>query len=122
MQRYGATPWLINTGWTGGPYGVGKRISIHHTRALLNAVLSGELQKVEFYVDPVFGFEVPKACPGVPESVMYPAEQWPSKEEYWDRYRQLASRYIDNFKKFAADCPPEVQAAGPSLERLAEAQ
>jgi phosphoenolpyruvate carboxykinase (ATP) len=115
ILRYGATCWLINTGWVGGPYGVGKRISIHHTRALLTAVLNGDLANVEYYVDPIFGFEVPKTCPGVPENVLYPAQSWPSQEDYWGKYSQLASRYIDNFRKFAADCPPEVCEAGPRL-------
>jgi phosphoenolpyruvate carboxykinase (ATP) len=115
VLRYGATCWLINTGWVGGAYGTGKRISIHHTRALLNAALSGALNDVEFYVDPIFGFEVPKTCPGVPEKVLYPAEAWPKQDEYWKKYRQLAGRYADNFKKFADGCPPEVRAAGPKL-------
>jgi len=115
VLRYGATCWLINTGWVGGAYGTGKRISIRHTRALLNAALSGELANVEFYRDPVFGFEVPKSCPNVPESVLYPAEAWPSQDEYWNKYRQLAGRYIDNFRKFAPDCSPEVREAGPKL-------
>jgi len=115
ILRHGATCWLINTGWVGGPYGVGKRISIHHTRALLTAVLNGDLMGVEYYIDPIFGFEVPKTCPGVPESVLYPAQSWPNQEDYWDKYSQLASRYIDNFRKFAADCPPEVREAGPKL-------
>ena len=115
VLRYGVNCWLLNTGWVGGPYGVGKRISIHHTRALLGAALTGELLDVEYYLDPLFGFEVPKRCPGVPESVLYPAQSWPSEDEYWNKYRQLANRYIDNFKKFAADCPPEVRQAGPSL-------
>jgi phosphoenolpyruvate carboxykinase (ATP) len=113
MLRYGATCWLINTGWVGGPYGIGKRISIRHTRDLLNAALSGQLDNAEYYVDPVFGFEVPKTCPGVPQDVLYPAEAWPKKDEYWNKYRQLAARYIDNFRKFAPDCPPEVVEAGP---------
>ncbi len=116
IERYGVHCWLINTGWTGGPYGVGKRISIRHTRALLSAALSGALLDVEYYTDPIFGFEVPKTCPGVPDSVLYPAESWPSRDEYWKKYRQLAARYIDNFKKFAPDCPPEVRAAGPRLD------
>lgn len=115
IERYGVNCWLLNTGWTGGPYGIGKRISIRHTRALLNAALSGALQEVEYYRDPIFGFEVPKTCPGVPDSVLYPAEAWPNGDEYWKRYRQLAARYVDNFKKFAPDCPPEVVAAGPRL-------
>ncbi|MCC7207521.1 MAG: phosphoenolpyruvate carboxykinase (ATP) [Anaerolineae bacterium] len=116
ILRHNAACWLINTGWVGGPYGIGKRISIHHTRALLNAALSGALLDVEYYTDPVFGFAVPTSCPDVPESVLYPAEAWPSKDEYWDKYRQLAGRYIDNFRKFAADCPPELAEAGPHRE------
>ncbi len=115
ILRYGVNCWLVNTGWVGGPYGVGKRISIRHTRALLNAALDGSLLDVDYYTDPVFGFEVPKTCPGVPESVLYPAQSWPSEQEYWHKYRQLAGRYIDNFRKFEADSPPEVVAAGPKI-------
>jgi phosphoenolpyruvate carboxykinase (ATP) len=115
VDRYGVDCWLLNTGWVGGPYGVGKRISIQYTRRLLNAALSGELKDVEYYTDPVFGFQVPKSCPGVPADVLYPAEAWPSKDEYDNKYHQLAARFVDNFKKFAAACPPEVRAAGPEL-------
>jgi phosphoenolpyruvate carboxykinase (ATP) len=115
IERYGVTCWLLNTGWIGGSYGVGKRISIQHTRAILNAALSGQLADVDFYTDPIFGFEVPTSCPGVPSSVLYPAESWPSKEAYDDKYRQLAARFIDNFKKFAPECPPEVRGAGPKI-------
>ncbi len=116
VERHGATCWLVNTGWVGGPYGVGKRISIKHTRALLNAALSGELAKVKFGVDPVFGFEVPKTCPDVPDGVLDPASSWPDRAAYDVRYRQLAQRFIENFKKFEAGCPPEVVAAGPKVE------
>ncbi|RMF45081.1 MAG: phosphoenolpyruvate carboxykinase (ATP) [Anaerolineae bacterium] len=115
MARYGATAWLVNTGWVGGPYGVGKRISIRYTRALLNAALNGELDDVAFYQDPVFGFYVPKTCPNVPESVLYPAQSWPKEDEYWRKYRQLAARFVENFRKFEPDCPPEVVAAGPKI-------
>src|SRR5512135_1696824 len=72
INRYGANCWLVNTGWIGGPYGVGKRISIGHTRALLNAALTGKLLDVEYYADPIFGFQVPKECEGVPSSVLDP--------------------------------------------------
>lgn len=115
MLHYDATCWLVNTGWVGGPYGIGKRISIKHTRALLNAALDGKLAEVEFYRDPIFGFQVPKSCPDVPENVLYPATAWSSEEAYFDRYRQLASRFINNFRKYAADCPPELVEAGPTL-------
>ncbi len=115
IERYGANCWLVNTGWVGGAYGVGKRISIAYTRALLNAALSGDLLKGEFYTDPIFGFQVPKACEGVPSGVLNPADSWPSKEEYMQRYKQLAYRFVENFKKFAEGCPPEVAKAGPKV-------
>jgi len=105
--------WLVNTGWIGGPYGVGKRISIEYTRALLNAALSGKLLSVEYGTDPVFGFDVPTRCDGVPSQVLNPAESWPSKDGYMQKYRQLASRFINNFKKYEAACPPEIVGAGP---------
>jgi len=113
IERHGSTCWLVNTGWVGGPYGIGKRISIRHTRALLNAALDGQLDGVPYYQDPVFGFEVPKECPGVPESVLFPSGSWHDKAQYDNKYRQLAARFVENFKKFEADTPKEVAAAGP---------
>lgn len=113
--RHGVNCWLLNTGWVGGTYGIGKRISIHDTRAMLNAALDGALSDVEFSTDPVFGFEVPRSCPGVSAKVLNPASAWPTEEDYLNKYRELASRFIDNFKKFADDCPPEVRAAGPHI-------
>jgi len=113
ILRYNVNCWLVNTGWIGGPYGIGKRISIKYTRALLNAALAGSLLNVEYQTDPVFGFKVPKTCDGVPATVLNPAESWPSKETYMQKYKELASRFIENFKKFEATCPPEVVAAGP---------
>ncbi len=115
IERYQVNCWLLNTGWVGGPYGVGKRISIHHTRGLLSAVLGGELQDVQYYTDPVFGYQVPKSCPGVPEDVLYPAKSWPSQAAYTDKYKQLAARFIDNFRKFAPESSQEVREAGPKL-------
>lgn len=115
LERYGATAWLLNTGWVGGAYGVGKRISIRHTRNLLTAALDGSLTDVDYYTDPVFGFEVPKTCPNVPEEVLYPAQAWHSQEQYNDKYRQLAARFVENFKKFADDAPTEVGGAGPKI-------
>lgn len=115
IDRYDVNCWLLNTGWVGGPYGIGKRISIGYTRAMLNAALEGSLMEVEYSKDPIFGFEVPKTCEGVPVQVLDPASSWPSKKEYMDKYRQLATRFIDNFKKFASDCPKEVVEAGPKV-------
>jgi phosphoenolpyruvate carboxykinase (ATP) len=113
LLKYGATCWLVNTGWTGGSFGVGKRISIQHTRKLLNAALSGKLNKVAFRADPVFGFEVPTECEGVPAQILNPASTWPSQEEYDRKYQALAARFIENFKLMTEGCPEDVVAAGP---------
>lgn len=113
MAKHGATCWLVNTGWTGGRFGVGKRISIRHTRALLNAALAGDLSSVKYRKDVLFGFEVPTECPGVPEDVLDPERSWGNKEEYWKKYDALAARYVENFKLYADGCPPEIAAAGP---------
>ena len=115
IERYNVKCWLVNTGWVGGPYGVGKRISIKHTRALLNAALTGSLNEVEYYRDPVFGFEVPRTCPDVPANVLEPWSSWPSRAEYDKRYHDLAQRFIENFKKFEAQISREVVDAGPKL-------
>ena len=95
IERYGVKCWLVNTGWVGGAYGVGHRISIKHTRALLNAALTDKLGNVEYYRDPVFGFDVPKTCPDVPDDVLEPWSSWSSREEYDKRYRDLAQRFKD---------------------------
>jgi phosphoenolpyruvate carboxykinase (ATP) len=113
MEAYGSTCWLINTGWTGGPFGIGKRISIHHTRALLDGALSGDLNKGKFRKDKIFGFQVPKACPGVPDDILDPVNTWGNRDEYWDRYDGLAARFIENFKLFTDGCPEGVEKAGP---------
>jgi phosphoenolpyruvate carboxykinase (ATP) len=115
IERYGAQCWLVNTGWVGGPYGIGKRISIRYTRALLSAALNGKLNDVPYAKDPVFGFEVPSRCPDVPSEILDPSSSWPSKNEYSKKYRQLAERFIDNFRKFEDHSPREVVEAGPHL-------
>jgi len=117
IVKHGAAVWLVNTGWTGGPFGVGKRISISHTRALLNAALSGKLLKVEYQKDPIFGFDVPKSCPGVPSEILDPANTWPSRDEYYKKYDALAARFIENFKLMMRECPANVLESGP--KRLA---
>jgi phosphoenolpyruvate carboxykinase (ATP) len=92
---------------------VGKRISIRHTRTLLHAALSGKLTGATFRHDPVFGFEVPTECEGVPAQILDPAATWPNREAYDQKYAGLAARFIQNFKLLAAGCPPEVLAGGP---------
>jgi phosphoenolpyruvate carboxykinase (ATP) len=113
IAAHDANVWLVNTGWVGGKFGVGKRISIKHTRNMLNAALNGELDKVEYRKDKIFGFEVPVSCPDVPESVFIPENAWGNKKEYWQKYDALAARYIDNFKLFANGVTTNVLQAGP---------
>ena len=120
MQKHGAQCWLVNTGWTGGSFGIGKRISIHHTRALLNAALDGRLNDVEYRTDKLFGFEVPLSCPDVPNDVLVPEQTWGDKDEYWKRFDGMAARFIENFKLYASGCPDEVANAGP--RRLKDAE
>jgi phosphoenolpyruvate carboxykinase (ATP) len=115
IDRYGVNCWLLNTGWVGGPYGIGKRISIQYTRAMLTAALSGELDQVSYTEDPIFGFEVPDQCPGVPDDVLNPAIAWPGKSEYTIRYRDLASGFIDNFRKFDDETNLEIRNSGPTI-------
>ncbi|MBK6914858.1 MAG: phosphoenolpyruvate carboxykinase (ATP) [Ignavibacteriales bacterium] len=113
MLKHNANVWLVNTGWVGGRFGVGKRISIRHTRNLLNAALEGKLDKAKYRKDKLFGFEVPLYCPDVPEDVLDPSSSWGNKNEYWKKYDALAARFIDNFKLFAKGCSQEVIDAGP---------
>ncbi len=115
IERYGVKCWLVNTGWVGGAYGVGKRISIKYTRALLNAALTGKLDSVKFKKDPVFGFDVPATCPNVPDDVLNPSLSWSDKKEYDKKYKQLAQRFIENFGKFTEGTPQEVVEAGPKI-------
>jgi phosphoenolpyruvate carboxykinase (ATP) len=113
MLQHGVNVWLVNTGWVGGSFGIGKRISIRHTRNLLNAALEGKLDNVEYRKDLLFGFEVPNTCPDVPEDILEPSNSWGNKAEYWKKYDGLAARFIENFKLFSAGVTDEVKAAGP---------
>jgi phosphoenolpyruvate carboxykinase (ATP) len=111
--KSGAKIWLVNTGWVGGKFGVGKRISIRYTRRMLNAALDGELDNVSYRKDALFGFNVPLSCPDVPDEVFKPENAWGNKEEYWQKYDALASRYIENFKLFRGQVPDEIVKQGP---------
>ena len=113
MEAHAAPVWLVNTGWTGGGYGVGKRISLLHTRALLNTALAGQLDAVEFREDPVFGLSVPVECPGVPGELLRPRETWTDVNAYDARANDLATRFRENFEAFADEASDAVRKAGP---------
>ena len=109
----GASCWLVNTGWTGGKYGVGKRMPIKETRALLNAALDGSLNNVEFRKDPNFGFDVPVAVPGVDTSILDPRSTWADKDEYDATAAKLVQLFVDNFSEFEAHVDDSVKQAAP---------
>jgi phosphoenolpyruvate carboxykinase (ATP) len=110
IQRHGADCWLVNTGWSGGQYGVGKRMSIRHTRALLRAALDGSLAKVRFRTDPFFGLAVPERLAGVPAEVLDPRQSWADKAAYDRMARELVASFEKNFRTFEAGVGEEVRA------------
>jgi phosphoenolpyruvate carboxykinase (ATP) len=115
IRRHKANVWLVNTGWSGGPYGVGQRLPIAYTRAMVQAALSGELDDVPTVTDPVFGVAVPKCCPNVPDGLLQPRSTWTDQEAYDRAARDLAARFVENFKRFEHDAPADVRKAGPRL-------
>jgi phosphoenolpyruvate carboxykinase (ATP) len=115
LERHGATVWLVNTGWTGGPFGEGERMPISATRALLDAALAGQLAGARFREDELFGFEVPVEVPGVDSSLLDPRSTWRDSDAYDRKARELATMFRDNFEQFAAEAGEAVTAAGPRL-------
>jgi phosphoenolpyruvate carboxykinase (ATP) len=113
LERHRPHVWLVNTGWTGGPFGEGHRMPIAATRALLHAALSGELEGATFRKDGVFGFEVPTHVHGVEDSILEPRSTWRDPEAYDRKARELADMFRENFERFA-DADPAVKAAGPA--------
>ncbi len=116
MQQHKTNAWLVNTGWSGGAYGVGARMKLKLTRAIITAIHSGELARSETIRDGVFGVEVPTSCPGVPDDVLIPRKTWSDKASYDATARKLAGLFRDNFTKYAEGASAEVCAAGPTAE------
>ncbi len=115
LDRHGSAVWLVNTGWTGGPHGEGRRMPIQATRRLLHAALSGELEGVEYRADEVFGFDVPVEVPGVERSLLDPRSTWRDPAAYDTKAAELAGMFAANFEKFAADAGTAIAAAGPHV-------
>jgi len=107
--------WLVNTGWGGGPYGVGRRIPIAYTRRTVQAALNGELDDVPMRTHRIFGFQVPSACEGIPMEILQPQQTWLSLEEYDRKAAELARQFSQNFEQFAAYVPADVRLAGPMI-------
>ncbi|MFV1957840.1 MAG: phosphoenolpyruvate carboxykinase (ATP), partial [Planctomycetota bacterium] len=113
IAQHDVDVWLVNTGWTGGPYGTGHRMPIAHTRAMVHAALDGGLKGVETRPDPVFGVHVPLSCPGVPTEVLDPRSTWSDPHAYDKTAKALAQRFRENFEPYAAQADDEVVAAEP---------
>lgn len=116
IETTGARVFLVNTGWTGGPYGTGERMSLRHTRRMVNAALAGELDDVETETEPVFGLEVPVAIEGVPSEVLHPRQTWADGDAYDAKAEELARMFADNFEKYRANVSEAVREAGPTRE------
>jgi phosphoenolpyruvate carboxykinase (ATP) len=115
IESHKSQVWLINTGWSGGPYGVGQRMKISHTRAMVTAILDGRLRDVPTEADPIFGLHLPTSCPGVPPEVLHPRNTWADKEAYDAKARELAHKFVENFKQFSGYVSPAVKDAGPRV-------
>jgi phosphoenolpyruvate carboxykinase (ATP) len=111
IARHGTACWLVNTGWSGGGYGVGQRFRIKHTRAMVRAALEGKLASVGVSKDPNFGLLVPEACPDVPRDVLNPRATWADKRAYDQAALNVAKRFESNFKQFEAEVDEKVKSA-----------
>jgi phosphoenolpyruvate carboxykinase (ATP) len=113
MRKHKVRAWLVNTGWGGGGYGAGKRISLKHTRAIIDAIHGGALDPSHAERDPVFGFDIVTECPGVPAGILHPRESWTDKAAYDAAAKKLAGLFRKNFETYSAGASAEVRAAGP---------
>ena len=120
IAKHGVDCWLVNTGWTGGKFGTGRRMPIKATRALLDAALSGTLKSQPMRTDPLFGFQVPTALPGVEPAILNPRETWADKAAYDAQARALVDMFNKNFAKFEVHVDADVKAAAPALRQAAE--
>ena len=115
IRSHKVNVWMINTGWTGGPYGIGKRIKLDNTRAMITAALEGELDNVEYEAHKIFGFMIPKSCPGVPSEILNPENTWADKDDYNIKAKELAKQFIKNFEKYASGASGETASAAPKI-------
>lgn len=115
MQKYNVNVWLINTGWSGGPYGIGQRMKLSYTRAMIAAAMEGKLDSVVYAADPIFGVLIPGSCPGVPYKILNPRATWEDKNAYDEKARFLATAFLQNFDKFKQYATQEILAGMPKL-------
>ena len=116
MTENNVNVWLINTGWTGGAYGIGERMSLKHTRAMITSALLGELNNVDYTTHEVFGLEMPDTCPNVPADILSPKNTWEDKAAYDEKANNLAEQFVKNFEQFASNANEEIMAAAPKVK------
>jgi len=115
LKKNKVNVWLVNTGWSGGPYGVGSRIKLAYTRALITAALNGDLNKTEYEQLPVFGLSMPKTCPNVPSEILNPRNTWSDKNAYDTKANSLAASFVKNFAQYAEYANDEILSAAPKI-------
>lgn len=119
MKEHNVNVWLINTGWSGGSYGVGSRMKLRYTRAMITAAMKGELSNVEFITHPVFGLAMPVSCPDVPAELLQPRSTWANGDAYDATANKLAASFVKNFSKYADNANAEILAAAPKVTQEA---
>ncbi len=115
MKKHNVNVWMINTGWSGGPYGIGQRMKLAYTRAMITAALKGELDNVEYTAHQTFGMMMPRQCPNVPSELLSPRYAWADENEYDVKAKELAKMFIKNFEKYASGVNAEILAAAPTV-------
>jgi phosphoenolpyruvate carboxykinase (ATP) len=120
MTNNDVNVWLINTGWTGGSYGEGKRMSLNNTRAMITAAMENKLNDVEYSTHEVFGLKMPNSCPNVPSEVLHPKNTWKNKQAYDKKAYNLAKQFVNNFKQFESNANAEILAAAPKLRETSK--
>ena len=118
IKQQGVTVWMINTGWSGGPFGKGSRINLTYTRAMITAALGGALDNVEYQTHPVFGMAMPLSCPGVPTDLLNPRHTWPDTAAYDEMAARVAGWFVTNFEKYASGVSAEILQAGPGSDPI----
>ena len=115
MEEQNVNIWLVNTGWTGGPHGVGSRMKLKHTRAMISAAMEGKLDHVSFTPHPVFGILVPDSCPDVPNELLDPKNTWTDKAGYDKKATHLAAEFARNFAQYEEYANEEIRSGGPNV-------
>ena len=118
MDESNVNVWLINTGWSGGEYGVGKRISLKYTRSMISSILKGDLENIKYTTHEVFGLKMPNACPNIPDDILHPKNTWENKLAYDKKANKLADAFNKNFNQFADNANEEILAAAPKSIKI----